>query len=296
MITQLETDMNLLSEKVLEKELYINKQTSREPELPEYNTLDERSEALFEPGRSLQIEASGIGLLRFPLSSSQLDIPIYDIADGSLVYTSKRSRRCSGDAILSDAQHTDLVHTKYFFGPNRDPELSILCPSEHTPPPYQPSDQGNQSHPETEKPQEVAEAGGANLVHIKTKWLTRSICFTNPAGFTFEWTYVSTKNKHTGRRVNLIVLKLAHDQSKSTSKSNPEPILAQLVRSDETRPLGSSRATAGNGGRLQIGRRASQYIDESLIVATCLANLKREIDRRRTIQAAVLAGVASGGL
>jgi hypothetical protein len=80
------------------------------------------------------------------------------------------------------------------------------------------------------------------------------------------------------------------------SKSSvPGQRLAQLVRNDQTRPEGTRKSTAGNGGQLIIAPGADTELDEALIVATCLLMLKKEIDRRRLIQFMVLAGAGSGG-
>jgi hypothetical protein len=89
--------------------------------------------------------------------------------------------------------------------------------------------------------------------------------------------------------VNLIILHRKQDHGS-------DKVLAQLVRSDETRTTGSSRSTAGNGGVLMVDQEACKSLDETLIISTCLIMLKKEIDRRRAVQMAVMAGIAAGGV
>jgi hypothetical protein len=59
-------------------------------------------------------------------------------------------------------------------------------------------------------------------------------------------------------------------------------VIAQLTRSRSTRTAGSSKFAAGDGGRLVIDRNAG--LDERLILATCIAMLKREATKRREKQ------------
>jgi len=86
-----------------------------------------------------------------------------------------------------------------------------------------------------------------------------------------------------GKRVNIIALR-----EKSTGK-----ILAQLIRGEGSRTEGTSRCTAGNGGQLILDQEAGSQINEALIVASCLTMLKKEIDRRRGVQTAVIVGAVS---
>lgn len=72
-------------------------------------------------------------------------------------------------------------------------------------------------------------------------------------------------------------------------------VLAQLIRGDATRTPGSKSCSAGNGGQLVLDQDAAAALDEPLIVATCLMMLKKEIDRRRAIQMALMVSIASGG-
>jgi hypothetical protein len=114
------------------------------------------------------------------------------------------------------------------------------------------------------------------------------------------------------------------DKSEKKGKGrSPEPIrIAQLVRSESTRTPGTYRSYAGNGGVLELsawirGSNREQpssptisdvvdqklhiqpgslqeikMIDESAVVATCMVMLKKEMDRRRALQFAVIVGAA----
>ncbi|KAI0113733.1 hypothetical protein GGR51DRAFT_22311 [Nemania sp. FL0031] len=73
--------------------------------------------------------------------------------------------------------------------------------------------------------------------------------------------------------------------------------IAQLVRNETFRSPGTSRSTAGNGGRLMLDltvfdEKARERV-EWLVVTTALTMLKREVDRRRAQQAATIAALVS---
>lgn len=219
---------------------------------------------LFHPTRTLTVDARGVSCLRLPLSSSQTEITIA-LADGSTGYVSTRDKRWSGNCILSHPKLGDLIRTDYFFGPSRDPVLRLLQTSSVIP----------------------------EELRVSGRWTSRSAHFTMPNGTEYEWAYAKQKVPD-GRKLNLIVL---HAICLDGKEQKPEhrPV-AQLVRSSGTRAPGTSRCTAGNGGELQIddGALHALQLDESIVVATCLVMLKKEIDRRRMIQVAVIAGAGSG--
>ncbi|ETI21775.1 hypothetical protein G647_05844 [Cladophialophora carrionii CBS 160.54] len=175
--------------------------------------------------------------------------------DGSVAYTSTRAKRSSGSAVLSHPKLGDLISTTYRWGPRRPPILQLI---------------GSQD--------------GEDIVTVNGKCTSRTTNFNTPDGSVFEWTYACTKDSN-GKKVNIIALR-----EKKTGK-----ILAQLNRGEGTRTEGTSRCSAGNGGQLILDQDATSHIDEALIVATCLVMLKKEIDRRRCVQMAVIAGVVSGG-
>ncbi|KAJ5645886.1 hypothetical protein N7490_002258 [Penicillium lividum] len=214
----------------------------------------------FYPSRILTVDARGINAIRFPLPPSQTEITI-TLADGSTGYVSTRNKRWSGNSILSHPKAGNLIRTDYFFGPNRDPVLRLLQTSSVIP----------------------------DEIKISAKWLSRSARFTMPTGTEYEWAYAKQKRSD-GQKLRLIVLHAIGE------KDSEDRCVAQLVRSDDTRTPGTSRFTAGNGGELQIDDGALQalQLEESVVVATCLVMLKREVDRRRVRQAAAIGGAGGG--
>src|ERR1700761_6964932 len=62
-------------------------------EVPSYSST-------YNPSKSFFINSRGIALVRLPLPSSELEIPIYT-ANGAVAYVSTREKRHSGNAILS---------------------------------------------------------------------------------------------------------------------------------------------------------------------------------------------------
>lgn len=213
----------------------------------------------FCPSRILTVNARGIAAFRLPLPSRQTEIFIYN-PDGTEAYVSTRDNRWSGNAVLCHPKRGSIIRTEYFFGPGRDPLVQLLQTADHQ--------------------QEVTVSG---------KWTSRTMRFTMPGGTPFEWRYAKEKRAD-GQKVNLIVL-CAVEGKDQASKGNR---IAQLVRGHDARTPGTKRCSAGNGGELQIDDALTQSLelDEAIIVATCLMMLKREIDRRRMIQCAVIAGAA----
>lgn len=209
----------------------------------------------FTPGSIFHIHAAGIPVFRLPLPSSELEINVFH-NDGSLAYTSTREKRCSGNAILSHPKLGELVSTTYFFGPGRDPEIRLI-------------QSGNTDQP---------------VFKVKGQWTSRSITLTDNEGKAFTWSYTNVKEP-SGKKAHVLVLR------KKEGKSDGK-VLAQLIRGEETRTPGSKPSTAGNGGQLVLDQDAPSAMDESLIIATCLMMLKKEIDRRRSTQYAMLAGAA----
>lgn len=155
--------------------------------------------------------------------------------------------------------------------------------------------------------------------------LGRTIAFTSPNYGSFEWRYCSRKEKSsflspsnatsppshttaTTKPDNLLVLEKIFKQvdAKGKERETGRVRVAQLIRSDETRTPGSRGGSAGNGGRLECclerivmdGEEEGQMevlVDEVTVVVTCLVMLKKEIDRLRGAQIAVMSAGASGG-
>lgn len=243
-------------------------------EATKFVSIDKDFQTTFRPGRSLHIDARGIGPFRMPIPipvpDSQTEIPIFDHTnENRLAYVSRRSKLHSGDAILSDAlTGKELVATKYFFGPGKDPILHV-------------------------SPVQTCEKDASTVsdykIQLSSKWTSRTMSFTMPAWHKnsesqYQWAYGSRRDPDTERKISLITL---HQQPENNEDSSGR-IIAEFVWSTATRSAGSSRATAGNGGLLVIDRDAGEYLDEEVVVATCLVMLKRETDRRRAFQMAVV--------
>ena len=214
----------------------------------------------FIAGKSLFISTRGIPVLRLPLPPSELEIGIYN-ADGSLAFQSTREKRWSGSCVLSDASRNNLVGTTYFWGPSRDPVLKLLGPSADP---------------------------NANTIKSVSKWTSRSQKFVMPDGRTFEWTY-KRERLAGGNKATLLVLYRRDGSAKNGKR------IAQLMRDEDTRSPGSSKCSAGNGGELVLSQDAAEAMDEAVIVATCMLMLKKEIDRRRTVQMMMISAAISGG-
>jgi hypothetical protein len=234
----------------------------------------------FRPAQSFHIAARGIGMLRLPVPSSELEIDIFN-SDGSVAYTSTRSRRSKGDCILTIPERGDLLSTNYFFGPSKQPIFrSLSDPVDGT--------------------KDVKDTG---IFEIKSKWTSRSITMAHKdTGRVYEWSYDKTKTAE-GKKANVIILRLKETvpagpilgRDDSGEKNGTGKILAQLIRSETTRTPGTKSCTAGNGGQLVLDRDAHAGMEEPLIMATCLMMLKKEIDRRRALQFMMLSAAASGG-
>ena len=210
------------------------------------------SDLLFTPAKTLRIDAKGVAALRLPTPHADLETTIHNF-DGSFAYASTREKKSSGNCILSDANGNALIATEYFFGPSKDPVLRRL---------------------------DVGE--GAQEIKTVSKWTSRNHKFLLPDGRTLAWTYKKEPGFGSrGAKGTALVLTLG------------ERRIAALVRNEDTRTPGSLATSAGNGGELVIGEDVGGKagIGEDLVVATCLLMLKKEIDRRRTVQFMVIAGV-----
>lgn len=134
-------------------------------------------------------------------------------------------KRWSGSSVLSSIKRGKLIHTDYFFGPNRDPVLRLLQSTDV-------------------RPEELQVSG---------KWTSRITRFTMLKSTLFEWSYA--KEKRVGKHVNLIILRVVDIDGQGKEPTNGR-IVAKLARGEDTRTPGTSRCRAGNGGELQIDENA----------------------------------------
>ncbi|KAJ4375994.1 hypothetical protein N0V83_001274 [Neocucurbitaria cava] len=224
-------------------------------------TLD-ASSPTFTPVKSLHINAKGTPVLCLPVPPAELITAIHN-PDGSLAYTSTRAKRSSGSCVLTDAEGTALIGTEYFFGPGKDPKLIRL-----------------------DDVPEGTTAADSQEIKTASNWTSRNHRFLLPDGHTFAWSYKKEKGfGANGFKGTALVLTLG------------EKRVALLIRNDETRTPGSKSCSAGNGGELVLGSDVGGEvgIDEDLVVATVLLMLKKEVDRRRTVQFMMIASAVSGG-
>jgi hypothetical protein len=248
------------------------------------NSSTSDSTAVVQSGdftRTLLIGARGIRFVRLPMPSGQLEIPIAD-TNGNVVYTSTRAKKCSGNAVLRNAEGIDVLASEYQFGPGREPKIRFL-------------DQTSEIQ-DTEK-------DNVNVIATKGKWTSRQQSFILPDGRSFTWRYIKERDAAASidgkdRRKWHLVLEVS-DMNAAFDEKNPKKIprkrVAELVRNAEARTPGTSSSDAGNGGELKID---SSYCDsiglrEDVIVVSCLMMLKKEIDRRRAVQFMIIAGMAS---
>ncbi|KAF2437585.1 hypothetical protein P171DRAFT_459114 [Karstenula rhodostoma CBS 690.94] len=219
-------------------------------------TTIDGAEPAFTPAKSYHVHAKGLPVLRLPAPSSELVTSINNL-DGSIAYQSARERRSSGNCVLTDAEGHLSIATQYFFGPGKDPVLRRV-------------DAGEGEH---------------NIIKTVSKWTSRAQMFLLHDGRTFEWEYKKEMGfgEH-GKRGTALVLTMNGTR------------LAVLIRNGETGTPGSKSGSAGNGGELVVGQHVGgkEGISEELVIATVLLMLKKEIDRRRTVQFMMIAAAVSG--
>jgi hypothetical protein len=246
-------------------------------------------DASFAPVKTLTIHSRGIRLIRLPVPSSELTIPVYDTT-GRVCYVSRRNKIRSGNAILfglgdscqnirglrqleqwyDDGESWEgfpLIETKYFFGPGRDPIIELLDQDE--PPAYQvdavdsqPSlDEKREPTPSVRSsataPTLVASPSSSDTktsFKFTSAWSLHVCTFTVPGtNNKFSW----EKGRATlpsGEKAKLLCLYFHLPSSNGDAKAASKVKVAQLVRSATTRTPGTRPSTAGNGGRLEFSR------------------------------------------
>ncbi|KAI1340122.1 hypothetical protein F5Y15DRAFT_415541 [Xylariaceae sp. FL0016] len=259
----------------------------------------------FQPTIHLQVQTPGKRLLSFPTPSTPEPIPIYAVSpeghlDPAPLYISHRPARSSGNCYLVPgviagprARGTEapkLSETTYRFGPGRPPLVQLLDPRDGQ--------------------------GEAESLELTAKSiLSRAVDFTTSQG-RFRWRYAGSRERRAAGADDLLLLEMtgtAPEPLGSRPRPGPGPgpgsgpdagpiaatatrVVAQLIRNDTFRSPGSSRSSAGNGGRLRLDvgmfNEKARERAQVLVVTTALAMLKKEVDRRRAQQVAVMAGGA----
>ncbi|KAI1281788.1 hypothetical protein F5Y07DRAFT_270098 [Xylaria sp. FL0933] len=253
------------------------------------------------------------------------------------LYFSIRPQQRSGSCFLThadDETRSPLTTTTYRFGygPGRRPVMVLGDPARNP----APAPRQRQSLEESGKEEEGGkrERGGEREVrdeHAETEregqqtfeiagrsLFSRAIRFHVPGLGTFGWRYADSAERAAVEADSLLVCEVfynhnhnhnhfaedKHDnkvkgkrQDKGKEKDNKAHRIAHLVRNATYRTPGTSRSSAGNGGRLMLDlsvfEEKSRERVEWLVVTTAVAMLKREVDRRRSQQIAALAAVAS---
>lgn len=212
----------------------------------------------FSPGTTLTIQSLGISWFRFPLSVKELTTPV--LRDSTPVYQSVRDKRSTGSCTLTATQPTatEVARTTYSFGPGRKRAPAVAIGDEEE--------------------FRVYRSGGICCANCTFQW----------RGERCEWVYeremrpATTSSDARPLKTKLLVLYIGDGTNRRK--------VAELVRNNETRTKGSGSTWAGNGGALVLGDGA----DEVMVVTTVLVMLKREMDRRRFHQIAMLSGAGAG--
>lgn len=234
------------------------------------------SASIFYATHNFQIETVGHPLFAFPLPTKPDPIPVYTVSPtgqvGALAYQSNRPARSSGNCVLVRAgSDQPICTTTYRFGPNRPPRIHLQ------------SDGHDEEFDVT--------SNGCT---------TRTQTIRTHLG-TFQWRYASrSERKAAGGADSLLVMDQVHTVALVGGSKTEErrKRVAQLVRKDGLRSEGSSKRTAGNGGRLVmdlrelVGEKSEAAQLEAFVVASCLVMLKKEVDRRRMHQAIAMMGGA----
>ena len=255
----------------------------------------------FVPTLQLQIQTPGKPWLSLPLPPRPDPIPVFavDAATGALddaagpAYTSLRPKRGSGNCVLVDATGRPRSTTAYRFGPNRPARVVLFDPLA-----------APEAHDDEKAEEEEEEEAGWDAFPLVPKGLlTRAVTLQTRLGG-FEWRYASRAERRAAGAASLLVLdRVTRVFGAGGREEEParRPV-AHLVRNEELRSPGSGASTAGNGGRLLLDLRpwdgetkTDRAMVEVLAVTTAVSMLKKEVDRRRAQQIAIMMSGAGGG-
>ncbi len=254
----------------------------------------------WNPTSILQIQSQGKGWFSFPIFASEPEIPILSETLEKkylCIKPEKRSGSCYLVAAGDGNNHENgnkkeipIARTKYTWGPFRNPVVWVVDVGR-----VRNQDGVVQAGNEEgdQNAEEESEESGESFEIIKKDIWNYNFYFSSPKWKgRFEWRYAGrAERKMFGKDINnLLVLEKVIPSNREGEK--PDIIrIAQLIRGPETRTPGTKASDAGNGGRLKMwlqNNEGETMIDEITVVMTCLVMLKKEIDRARARQIAMM--------
>lgn len=130
---------------------------------------------------------------------------------------------------------------------------------------------------------------------MESKWTKRTTGFSW-GGRRYEWRYGSKSEKRgvEGERGEGCHCLILLERVEGEGKGEVRTLVARFVRGEETRTPGTKKSHAGNGGRLEMALERGGVdlfaggVGEEVVVATVLVMLKKEVDRLRGGQIAVI--------
>jgi hypothetical protein len=258
------------------------------PDLDNDSTFDDRSSInhslisrhlpSWNPSSSLQVQSTGKAVVSLPTPVSQLEIPILS-SIGEPIYVSVRPKRTSGSCTLFETggqEGTDLgremANTTYTWGPGRNP-IVIINGFE------------GEEHDRFE-------------ITNKSIW-NRTQAFSSTRWGRFEWRYAGrAERKVIGHNIDCLLV-LEKILPGKAGQNERKVRLAMLIRGEGTRTPHTKASDAGNGGVLEICERGGigegeMLVDRVTVLVTALVMLKKEVDRLRGRQIAMI-GHGGGG-
>lgn len=226
-----------------------NSVAGTDPAPPPYSSVSRP----FCPSIYLQIQAQGRPRFALPVAPKPTPIPVLSVSDpetGALdqtLYLSVRPKRNSGSSVLvrasersttaeeeeeSSFSRTPMSATTYRFGPARYPRVR-LCRR-----------QDEDHHDDDDD--DVFELAPRGL-------LSRSQTLRTRLG-AFEWRYGTRSERAAAAATDslLVMNRVARVSAAGAGREEVRTPVARLLRGDGLRTPGTERATAGNGGRLEV--------------------------------------------
>lgn len=282
---------------------------------PPYSDAGDIESASFIPTTHLQIHTPGVGSCAALSAQAPIPIPVFRVSPsdhlsfpavpaGEPVYVSHRLKKNSNSCALVRGSDLDgsapLNATIYRWGPGRCPRIRIFPSSSLS--------IGDPAIPHSVEEAIQSDELKCDLIDVKSRSLiSRTQRMVTPLG-TFQWRYAGRSERKAETEIaldtqnSLLVLEKIDEDVDKDQWAGPSSStnyikgkkrytrVAQLVRNDGLRSAGSSRWSAGNGGRLMIDSRMwSSNVKgdvvgdkvEPFVVAGCICMLKREVDRER---------------